>query len=67
MCQSKNEPIFITKNGYGNMVVMSIKTYENQLAMADIYSKILVAEKQIKNGELLDGEKIINELSEQYG
>ena len=28
LCNETNEPIFITKNGYGDMVVMSIKTYE---------------------------------------
>lgn len=27
-CHTMNEPIFITKNGYGDMVVMSIETYE---------------------------------------
>lgn len=28
LCHSKREPIFITKNGYGDLVVMSIETYE---------------------------------------
>lgn len=27
-CHAVKEPIFITKNGYGDMVVMSIETYE---------------------------------------
>ncbi|MBU5436779.1 type II toxin-antitoxin system Phd/YefM family antitoxin [Tissierella sp. MSJ-40] len=27
---SKQEPIFITKNGYGDLVIMSIKTYERE-------------------------------------
>lgn len=67
LCHSKNEPVFITKNGYGDMVVMSIETYEKQMAMADVYNKISVAEKQIQNDELLDGEEIINRLSEKYG
>ena len=30
LCNESNEPIFITKNGYGDMVVMSIKTYEEK-------------------------------------
>ncbi len=67
LCHSKNEPVFITKNGYGDMVVMSIETYEKQMAMADVYNKISVAERQIQNDELLDGEEIINKLSEKYG
>ena len=28
LCHAKDEPIFVTKNGYGDLVVMSIKTYE---------------------------------------
>lgn len=28
LCHAKNEPIFITKNGYGDLVVMSMETYE---------------------------------------
>lgn len=67
LCHSKNEPVFITKNGYGDMVVMSIETYEKQMAMADVYNKISAAEKQIQNDELLDGEEIIDKLSEKYG
>jgi len=27
-CHSKNEPVFITKNGYGDLVLMSIEVYE---------------------------------------
>jgi PHD/YefM family antitoxin component YafN of YafNO toxin-antitoxin module len=27
-CHAVSEPIFITKNGYGDLVVMSIETYE---------------------------------------
>ena len=28
LCHKTNEPIFITKNGYGDMVIMSMETYE---------------------------------------
>ena len=27
-CHAAKEPIFITKNGYGDLVIMSIETYE---------------------------------------
>ncbi|MCL1806361.1 MAG: type II toxin-antitoxin system Phd/YefM family antitoxin [Oscillospiraceae bacterium] len=67
LCHSKTEPIFITKNGYGDMVIMSMETYERNMAMADIYEKLAVAEKQIQNGELLDGEAVFAKLREKYG
>ena len=47
LCHKKQEPIFITKNGYGDLVVMSIKTYERQMALLGVYQKLAEAEKQI--------------------
>lgn len=28
LCHARREPVFITKNGYGDLVIMSIETYE---------------------------------------
>ena len=30
ICHSENEPVFITKNGYGDLVIMSMETYEKK-------------------------------------
>lgn len=38
------EPVFLTKNGYGDMVVMSIETYERKLFQGEIYFKLKEAE-----------------------
>ena len=67
LCHEQPEPIFITKNGYGDMVIMSMETYRRNMAMAEIYEKIAIAEKQIKNGELLDGEDVFARLEAKYG
>ncbi len=67
ICHSKKEPIFITKNGYGDLVIMSIETYEREIALADVYKKLAVAEAQIKNGELLDGDEVFAKLRSKYG
>ncbi len=68
LCHLLKEPIFITKNGYGDMVVMSIETYEKFLAKLEIYQKLAEAENQIKNGEkLFEGEKVFKELREKHG
>ena len=40
LCHAKQEPIFITKNGYGDLVVMSIETYEALTARFDLYAKL---------------------------
>ncbi len=46
ICHSKMEPIFITKNGYGVLVIMSIQTYEQMLEVNEIDSAITEAEHE---------------------
>jgi len=68
LCHQSKEPIFITKNGYGDLVVMSMEAYEKSLAKMDLYQKLAEAEAQIKNGEeLLDGEEVFKKLREKHG
>ena len=49
-CRTTREPVFITKNGVGDMVVMSIEMYERQQAQLDFYVKLAEAEAEIANG-----------------
>ena len=41
LCSTSNEPILVTKNGYGDMVVMSMKAYEDKIAKIDMYESII--------------------------
>lgn len=66
LCHNSQEPIFITKNGYGDMVVMSNETYEREIAAAEIFRKLLVAQKQIDSGEGMDGESFLEQMREKY-
>lgn len=67
MCNATNEPIFVTKNGYGDMVVMSMATYEQQLAAVDMYKKIMEGKAQADRGELKDGPSVMEKLRSKYG
>lgn len=40
------QPVFLTKNGYGDMVVLSMEAYENLQLDSEIYFKLKEAEKQ---------------------
>ncbi len=66
MCNESSEPIYITKNGYGDMVLMSMKAYEEKLWMADIYAKVAEAEQQLRNGEAVDAKEALSALREKY-
>lgn len=66
MCKEAAEPIFITKNGYGDMVIMSMEMYEKQMFMADVYTKLAAAEEQVKNGKVLDADESLARLRKKY-
>lgn len=42
------EPVFLTKNGYGDMVVMSIEAYERHQFESEVYFKLKQAELEAK-------------------
>lgn len=66
LCNMTNEPIFVTKNGYGDMVVMSMAAYEQKLAALEMYNKIMQGKAQADNGQLLDGPTVMEELMKKY-
>jgi PHD/YefM family antitoxin component YafN of YafNO toxin-antitoxin module len=68
LCHSRQEPVFITKSGYDDLVVMSITTYERQMALLEVYQKLGEAEEQAENGiPNVDGIEVFNRLREKYG
>ena len=55
LCSESREPIFVTKNGYGDMVIMSMAVYEESLARLEMREKILAGKQQTEEGQLVDG------------
>lgn len=49
-CRQSREPVYITRNGTGDMVVLNIEEYERQMALIDLYGKLAVAEEEISTG-----------------
>ena len=49
-CRATREPVFITKNGVGDMVVLSVESYERQQAQLELYAKLAQAEMEIAAG-----------------
>ena len=67
LCHNSNEPIYITKNGYGDMVIMSMEIYRKLLHRADLYYDIELSEQQIKEGKVKDAKESLNSIKEKYG
>ena len=64
-CQ--NGPVFVTKNGYGKLVVMNMEYYESKIAKiaeADFINEGIV---EFANGKVSDGKEVIKELKDKYG
>lgn len=50
ICKEKSEPVYLTKNGEGELVVMSIAAFERREAMLNLRAKLLEAEQQRLSG-----------------
>lgn len=60
------EPVYITKNGEGDMVVMSIEAFQRREKLLDLREKLLIAEEQrIKGEETLTLEEVHKKLQEK--
>lgn len=46
------EPVFLTKNGYGDMVVMSIEAYEARQFESEIFQKLKEAQIEAKSTDI---------------
>ena len=62
LCHSKMEPIFITKNGHGDLAVMSIEAYEKFCGRNELYHLLEEAEDAERNGDYMDYNDFIAEL-----
>ncbi len=51
ICHKNAEPVFITKNGQGDMVVMSLALYEKQQSLIELYQKLSEAEAESQSNE----------------
>ena len=66
-CAEAGGPVFVTKNGYGRLVVMDIEYYEK--TMNKIYEAKLVNDglSDLANGNTVDGDSVKARMAEKYG
>ena len=49
-CHTYDEPVFITKNGKGDLAVMSIETYEKMMGKFELYGKLQEGLDDVERG-----------------
>jgi len=66
-CHARREPLFITKNGYGDLVVMSIESYEELVETASTDRAIGEAEAEYAaDGKLYDAREALSTLRRKH-
>ena len=66
MCKKSAEPIYVTKNGYNDMVIMSAEVYD-RIRLVSVYEKLMEAEADIDEGRVMEGSASLRKLREKYG
>lgn len=67
MCHKAEEPIYITKNGYGDMVIMSMENYEEMIHKRSVYRELEISEQQITEGRTKEARSSLSSMREKYG
>ena len=67
LCHSLKEPIYITKNGYGDMVLMSMELFEEQRKKWEVYADIELSEEQIGQGKSKNAKEALASVRAKYG
>lgn len=66
-CHEKKEPVFVTKQGYGDLVVMSVETYDMLVGIAETDAAIASSEAEMaKGGELREAGAALDELRRKH-
>ena len=66
LCRNEREPVYITKNGYEDLVLIRAQDYSRSIARLELYDKLTVAQRQIDAGvATIEHDKLFQELRER--
>ncbi len=66
-CHTTNEPVFITKNGQGDLAVMSIDQYDQMLEKINLYTKLAEGLKDIQEGRVQKFSDSMKDIRKELG
>ena len=66
-CVAENGPVYVTKNGYGRLVVMDMEYYEKMMRDMQEAKDVMAGLADLKMGKVEDGEAVMAELRSKYG
>ncbi len=66
-CAEENGPVYVTKNGYGRLVVMDIEYFEKTMRKMYEAQALLAGMQDVKAGRVVDGPSAVQNIREKYG
>lgn len=66
-CNETNSPVFITKNGRGDLAVMSIEAYEKLVRKHELYTLLEKSELDVVSGRTEALKDVMKELRNELG
>ena len=66
-CAEENGPVYVTKNGYGRLVVMDIEYYERIMQNMCVAKAIIEGLEDVKAGRTVDGDTAIDTIRSAHG
>lgn len=67
LCHKSPEPVYITKNGYGDMVIMSMEVYEDTMRQISMYRDLEISASQKAEGKVKSARKSLEGMKVKYG
>ena len=66
-CAEENGPVYVTKNGYGRLVVMDIEYYERTMRKMYEAQALIAGMEDVAAGRTKDGVSVLQNMREKYG
>lgn len=66
-CAEENGPVYVTKNGYGRLVVMDIEYYERTMQKMYEAQALIAGMEDVEAGRTKDGVSVLQNMREKYG
>ncbi|OFL63573.1 prevent-host-death protein [Facklamia sp. HMSC062C11] len=66
-CNETHSPVFITKNGRGDLAVMSIQAYERLVGKHELYALLEASEQDVTSGRTKSLKDVMNDLRKELG
>lgn len=64
-CHKYSEPVYITKNGQGDLAVMSIETFEKLVGKFELYKLLDEGMGAMKNNKVLPAEDVFEQVERE--